>query len=499
MRLKNHKILIFIISAFLIYSSFFIYNSRIEVGGKTYFTLLDDAMISMRYASHLASGNGPYWNITGDRVCGYTNPLWMGIMSLVHLFCQDKAYTSLFIQILSSIILALNIYLIYSLTFYLSGRSKLLASLSTGLIAFYLPIITWSLLGMEVGLLTLLISLTCLLLIKSKYLNVIPIIIFFGILVRMDFAIIILPVSFYIYYKLKNKILLFQLFIYSLISVATLLLFNLIFYGELLPNTYYLKMEGVPIFTRLLRGFYYILVNHAILLPFILLTTIHIWKIKYSKCIFLASIVGLVFLYSIYTGGDSWEWWHGTNRFITPVIPILFVGIVLSINYFIQKLRLRANIFNRKFILIFFVFLFWLATNSFNGIESIRELLLIQKPALMKDNKFNLELALNLKTLLSSDAKAAVVLAGVLPYFNDREYIDILGKNDRTISHLKSQIVRFRDFVPGHNKWDYSYSIGYLKPDAVLQLWTNHQDALPYLSPSYKLINVGPGYIFIRK
>ena len=33
-----------------------IYSTRFEVGHETYFTVVDDAMISMRYAMHLAAG-----------------------------------------------------------------------------------------------------------------------------------------------------------------------------------------------------------------------------------------------------------------------------------------------------------------------------------------------------------------------------------------------------------------------------------------------------------
>lgn len=42
---------------------------------------VDDAYITFRYAEHFAAGNGPVYNV-GERVEGYTTPLWMGLLAL---------------------------------------------------------------------------------------------------------------------------------------------------------------------------------------------------------------------------------------------------------------------------------------------------------------------------------------------------------------------------------------------------------------------------------
>jgi len=118
----------------------------------------------------------------------------------------------------------------------------------------------------------------------------------------------------------------------------------------------------------------------------------------------------------------------------------------------------------------------------------------------MNDNKINLELALFSNKLLKHDATAAVAIAGVLPYFSKNKVIDILGKNDKYISKLSGRKLNsVLNFVPGHNKWDYAYSIGKLQPDAVLGLWKNMDEALPYLSKNYILISYCPVNIYIKK
>jgi hypothetical protein len=65
------------------------------------------------------------------------------------------------------------------------------------------------------------------------------------------------------------------------------------------------------------------------------------------------------------------------------------------------------------------------------------------------------------------DARIAYVKAGAAAYFADREAIDLLGKCDAKIARELPVV----PFYPGHNKWDYRYSIGELKPDVVVTLW----------------------------
>ena len=76
------------------------------IAGERYWWLGDDAMISMRYARHLADGLGLVWNPSGERVEGYTNFLWTIYIALVHLLPVSSSKTSLVI-LLTNIILAI--------------------------------------------------------------------------------------------------------------------------------------------------------------------------------------------------------------------------------------------------------------------------------------------------------------------------------------------------------------------------------------------------------
>ena len=66
-----------------------------------------------------------------------------------------------------------------------------------------------------------------------------------------------------------------------------------------------------------------------------------------------------------------------------------------------------------------------------------------------------------------ADAVVATVWAGAPAYRSARMMVDLLGKSDRMIAAEPPQ----GDLYPGHNKWNYDYSIRRLRPDVVLQLW----------------------------
>jgi hypothetical protein len=62
-------------------------------------------------------------------------------------------------------------------------------------------------------------------------------------------------------------------------------------------------------------------------------------------------------------------------------------------------------------------------------------------------------------------ARIATIWAGVPAYYSHRTMLDLLGKNDTFIATSAPH----GDFFPGHNKWDYDYSIGELQPDVIFQ------------------------------
>jgi hypothetical protein len=64
------------------------------------------------------------------------------------------------------------------------------------------------------------------------------------------------------------------------------------------------------------------------------------------------------------------------------------------------------------------------------------------------------------------DFRIAVVAAGATPYFADRPTEDMLGKSDAVIAKEKPTGI----FAPGHDKWDYHYTLGLRHPALVVEL-----------------------------
>ena len=71
----------------------------------------------------------------------------------------------------------------------------------------------------------------------------------------------------------------------------------------------------------------------------------------------------------------------------------------------------------------------------------------------------------------------AVVAAGNVSYFAHRPTEDLLGKNDPVIARMPPR----DEFLPGHDRWDYEYTVGRLKPDILVTLWSPTLDDYRYI------------------
>ena len=148
----------------------------------------------------------------------------------------------------------------------------------------------------------------------------------------------------------------------------------------------------------------------------------------------------------------------------------------------------------------FFILLILLLILRFHGGISLPlgSLLAASGPH-VNDDKEIVKFGLKLKEITNKKAKIAVVWSGAIPYFSDRDRIDILGYNDKVIAHQTISLYSWKDFYPGHNKYDYGYSIGTLNPDIVAQLWYDEEKALEYLKEKYITYNLDANEIFLRE
>jgi hypothetical protein len=516
-----------VLIAYALYAALFIYRTSFVVEGERFFSLFDDGMVSMRYARNLASGYGLVWNPGGERIEGFTNPMWVLYMSFFHLMGISTSKVSLCIQISAALFMIFNLYYVFQISRMLS-RDLLVPTFALVLTAFYLPLNNWALQGMEVSILTLILSICVwkvLLCLTCGQFSV-PLYPLLGLatLVRMDMVVpYVATLAFLSIADRDNRRKHLVVGLSILVSFAAIQsAFRVLYYGEILPNTYYLTMAGYPIALRVIRGLI-VFAQFVFKMNFIifLIPFLSVFYRKEKVILYMIFVLAAQILYSIYVGGDAWEWWGGSNRYIVIAMPVFFILLSYMLVEIVSLVdagrvarqikpgttlrRLGSAKGTRQvtYATIVLAVICMLSINAIHGPEAFKEWLLINRPMLVLDNQYSVRMGLLLRRITTEQAKVAVVYAGAIPYFSDRYSIDLLGKADRTIAHEDMRISdwKYRGFYPGHLKWNYGYSIGELQPDVVAQLWDlwgSSKEARPYLEGAYMEVEIEGFTLYIR-
>ncbi len=487
------KYLIPLVVAYLLYASVFIYQTSFIVNGERYFSLFDDAMIAMRYARNLAEGHGLVWNPGGERVEGVTTPLWTTYMAFWHLVGLPESKISLAIQLTSAALLAINLVLVWTICTRLTGRLGLGAAAAI-LTAFFYPLNNWALQGMEVGLLALMVTFSVAAVIKSLDTGRVSasayLVLALAVWVRIDAVVLYLAfLSFLLlrdrpHWK-KHLLLGGSLLIVSL-SLQTAS--RVWYFGDWLPNTYYLKMTGYPWAARVMTGFK-ILVRQAARMDAVLVLAVFFSPLvrRDHRSLLLIWVVMLQSAYSVYVGGDAWEEAFVVNRYIAVIMPLFFILLEDSVWLVGKQVVLSQR--NRAIGLSGFLAVSLVLFNAYpgSGFKNFRSWLLMQPPFHVRENAHAAAIGLLLREITENDAKVAVTWGGATPYFSDRYCIDLLGKSDRHVARQPMHPIP-EGFRPGHQKWDYPYSFGQLKPHVVAHLGSRdgtgpwESDARPFLA-----------------
>ena len=499
---------------YIIWACVFIYRSSfIGIDGKRYFVLFDDAMISMRYAWHLSHGYGLGWNV-GERVEGITNLLWTLWMSLAT-WAFSKSDAVLFIQI-SGIVLVLGVaFLAVAIAGRINRETHSVIDnawksvfLFAAVIMYY-PLSYWSLFGMETGFLTLLILTAIFVVLKyGARVGVLwPLLGAFALAIwtRPDALIpVLLIISYRFLFFPKNKETLKVIVVESLITTGIVLLrmaFSLYYYGELWPNTYTLKLTGMPALARVSNGIGFIKPYLLTVVPLFGVLALDYKTFLNSENskqkILLLSIISAAIIYQIWVGGDPWPYW----RMMATVMPLLFIVSVDSVFNLTGASQLKSEAqwainhadmwlkmgrFARRTILFAVILSAYAAANyKFLGEQFYRE------PAYQTDAMHAyVDYALVTNEVLINNASIALVAAGTMPYYSNFKAIDMLGKSDKHVARMPPDMSGAMSWsgmrsVPGHNKYDLRYSIIGLKPTFLQCFIVGRDDLTDYALEHY--------------
>lgn len=495
----EHMIFYALIALYAEYCILFIINTSFIVNGVRYFCLLDDAMISMRYAKNFAHGHGLVWNIGGQPVEGYTNFLWVLIMAMFHLLPIPPEKMSLAVQLLGMVIVCGNLFVVRRIALRLSDSAWVSIG-SVVLTALYYPINNWTLRGMEVGALLLIVNLVLwnvLVTMEGEKLPTFTLVVMaIGILIRTDIVVvfggILLAVT--VLQHRSRKPIEWRGYIIVGLTLIGHTLFRFFYYGEPLPNTYYLKMTGVPLALRLHDGavrLWDFMCDASVFFFLVPLLLLFIYPSKRRIINLLLLTFCLQCAYSLFVGGDIFDAFLIANRYLSIVMPIFFILVSWAFFALLDNLRFalviqtRRSQWDLKGLLYGSLIVFTLY--SFNERQIYCAAILAPALEVSKD-EWRVSMALAVKKSTTSDATIAVASAGSIPYFTERRAIDILGKNDRYIAHLDARVTE--EFLPGHNKWDYNYSIKSLSPDVIVELWKNREEIQRYVEQNYTTVRV---------
>jgi hypothetical protein len=455
-------------------------------------------MISMRYARNLVEGAGLVWNPGGEHVEGYTNFFWVLLMAAFHLLPIGISKISLSIQLFALSLLIVNLFYVRKIALFVSDGSLLVSAGSVFLTAFYHALNNWSLQGMEVA---LLVTLTTFVLYRIMTTRGQPriapdilVAMAVGTLTRTDASILYLALLAYRLIDARRRRM--QADVRGIVVVVGIMAchsaFRFFYYGDVLPNTYYLKLTGVPLDVRLARGIatlWEFVLDSSLFVMAIPLVLFSLLPPKRTLAALLLLPVAIQCAYSAYIGGDAWDWYGGANRYIVIVIPALFIGVCWAIAGILKRLDMTMGVAMARWridgnALVFGALVIY-ALVSFNS-PHLLGLALVLPPLDVQNNEQRVREALFIRETTDSAAAVAVVWAGAIPYFSERNCIDMLGKNDRYIARLPVRKSEF--FHPGHDKWDYSHSIITPVPDVVTQLWKEPQTIEPFLMTHYRRV-----------
>ncbi len=376
----------------------------------------DDTYISIRYVLNYLNGDGLVFNI-GERVEGYTNFLWILFLILGGLLKADPVSLAGMLGLIFGCGTILITYLIGLQFVNKPGNfdHRVIAGASAFIVGATYSYAYWSVSGMETACFTFMTTLSVYLYITRN--RLLPCALVLATLTRPEgalvFAIIVLydvvltrSISIYV----KTTISLYAVF---LIPFAV---FKLMYYGYLLPNTFYAKtafsieqLKNGLSYTGLF--FWHYLGAGVFILPAI----IFFRKLGKSGQAILLFFV-LYTLYIIFIGGDVLK----VHRFFMPLMPlaavitvvgfywlwqrklIIFVVLVVVLVWQFQLPRKHANLFYRQ------------------------EQGLILKMSIMMDK---------LLVIDRSNFSVAASTIGVVGYkLIGHQVIDILGLTDSTIA-----------------------------------------------------------------
>jgi hypothetical protein len=477
----------------------YVWRTSFVLGGERVFVLWDDGMISMRYARNLVEGGGLAWN-PGERVQGISNLGVTLAMAALHALPVDALRVSLLFQLVNLALLLGILALAARLARELAPGVAWLPGVAALAVALYAPLSIWSLQGSDVGAVTAVVLAALVASARSLRAGRGPsraawALLALGVLLRLDVAVV--AGAFLGFAALQGRAAwrsAAEGAALLALSVGAILGFGSLYYGDPLPNTFYLKATGAPLTDVLASGGRQLRGMLTPLSPFLLaILAAGVWRLRRDPLLGLAAVCVLaLFAYDLSVGGDWLKAYH--SRFVVPAVTLACVLHPVAVRALAARLVPEARLGSPAVGLAVAV-LSLLGATTFWAPVAVREWLVPAQTTLWwRENRDLARIAFYLREQTPEDMSVALHCAGTTAYFARRPGIDVLGKSDRHIAKLP--VVYFH---PGHSKWDWDYVLFERRPDVITETsrgLVNH----PELARSYYFVRAPGGLQFhLRK
>jgi arabinofuranosyltransferase len=411
---------------------------------------VDDTYIFLRYAQHAAHGLGPVFN-PGERVEGYTSPLWLAILVPLFFISQEP----------STLVVALSAAAGFACVLLLASRRRFSGAL---LLATNPAFVFWSFSGMDAAV-TALLLLAAFVAIVREGADTRPRLLAgatwlaLAVLARPECAALVPLAAAWVALSGRTKRGhvgrdMVQ-FAGPFLIVGAYLLWRHAYFGLWLPNTYYAKM-GASLEVRLASGERYaesMILNLFPLAGAYLLTTGNARRWVGIVALWWLAVV-------LWVGGDFFPYF----RLFVPMLPIVMFGI--------GKVRP-------------FRFVTWSGPHSLDLAAGLLVLVNVLSLVGPEHNLAKREVSvarewanvgLALRSLVPRGATLATLVTGAIPYYSGLKTVDLLGLSDAHIG--REGHVHARAFI-GHQRYDTDYVLA-RAPDVIVL-----QDSGQFVAPRF--------------
>ena len=457
--------------ALLVFGGLYVQRTSFVVNGQRVYTLWDDAMISMQYARNLREGHGLVWNPGGERIQGFTNPGVTFTMALVHVLPLSEFDMALAFQLLNLALLAGTWVGVWCVSRRVFPGDPMIAAGASVAVALCAPLAIWSIQGADTGFISLWM-LACIGMIAAAERDGRPWpaacfwLLAAGIAIRPDVTVFAVAILFVTLRSARRDA--WRRLAHGGLAIATvwgaLVLGSQLYYGDPLPNTWYLKATGAPLGPVIATGVSQLGPWLLRMLPALGLALVAVrWERARAAVLAcgLPLLAGLAYHTSV--GGD-WMAHYG-SRFAVPALPPLLILATAGLWRLLQKTLPAPRLASAS------------ARTGFLAGAIAMSLLLNPKgttsewfgpsrmPMLAQTNAKNFRYASYIRDHTHPSTTLGLHWAGIPRYFGHRTSIDLLGRSDHHIARTEMHAGRFR---PGHSKWDWDYVMNLRKPDIVI-------------------------------